>query len=467
MKRAGLALLVIGAVAVATPARAQQPDDTGASAPTPTPPDAALAEAQKAFAAGDFDAALAAIASGLASDAKSLQLLWLRADILLARRDFEGALAAYEAYLAARPRGANRRKVRKIIGNLAAVRTTLLKVTVDPGPAQVFLDSKTLGVYCEAAPTCQKGIFPGRYQLIIEGPGFEPARQRAVVTLGQTTEIAVSLTEKPSQLTVEVIPADAQVVIDGGAAASGRQSVELPAGEHTVDVSLDGFVAASQTVTLTRGNPGVVELALAELVPVTVSVPDANLTLDGAPVTLTDGGAIAIASDGQDHVLTATAQGYQDATVTISKDRSRGTGVEVILETIAEKPVDIEKPATPPPVTSSGWSSNRKILFFSLGAVGAVGLGLGTFFGLEAKTKNDDSDEFCDDDDNCAPAGAELRDDALSNANFSNVAFAVGLAAVVGAGVVWFTAPDGVAESPSVSASVSPDAVGISVRLGF
>src|SRR4051794_32184658 len=71
-------------------------------------PAAAIAkqrEAARLVADGDSPRALAVIDEGLALAPGRLPLLQLRAATLLEMRDFEGALAAYETFLAANPKG--------------------------------------------------------------------------------------------------------------------------------------------------------------------------------------------------------------------------------------------------------------------------------------------------------------------------------------------------------------------------
>ena len=86
-----------------------------------------------------------------------------------------------------------------------------------------------------------------------------------------------------------------------------------------------------------------------------------------------------------------------------------------------------------------------------------VGLGVGTVFGLSAKSKQSDADTHCNAADKCDPTGLALRQDGLSAATMSTVFFVVGAAAVAGGAVVYLTAPKGdtktgLALSPAVSA---------------
>ncbi len=80
----------------------------------------------------------------------------------------------------------------------------------------------------------------------------------------------------------------------------------------------------------------------------------------------------------------------------------------------------------------------------ALGVGGAVALGVGTYFGLRAKSKNDDSNQAdnCPTEKQCFDTGIDLRDQARSAATVSTIAFGLGGALLVAGGVLYFTSPD-------------------------
>jgi len=92
-----------------------------------------------------------------------------------------------------------------------------------------------------------------------------------------------------------------------------------------------------------------------------------------------------------------------------------------------------------------------RALAYVAGGVGLVGIGLGTFFGVRAISKNKDSKDISV----CPPANmiCDARDAAFTLATGSTVSFAVGLAGL-GAGVGLFIAsrPD---PAPAAKGSVS------------
>jgi hypothetical protein len=93
------------------------------------------------------------------------------------------------------------------------------------------------------------------------------------------------------------------------------------------------------------------------------------------------------------------------------------------------------------------------------GAVGLVGAVVGTVFGVQAISKNNESKKQCTPYTVCNPSGAQLRNDAYRAATVSTVGFGVAVVGVVGGIILIATAP-GAKTSPST-------AVALSVRPGF
>lgn len=113
-------------------------------------------------------------------------------------------------------------------------------------------------------------------------------------------------------------------------------------------------------------------------------------------------------------------------------------------------PVGPSTSAPPAPVTHS---STQKILAVAAAGAGVVGLGLGSVFGLQALSKNSDSNAsgHCA-NDVCDGPGKQSRDDARSAGTLSTIGFVAGGVLLAGGAVLWFTAPsgEGVRVSPTV-----------------
>ena len=358
------------------------------------------------------------------------------------------------------PAAANRRKAKKIIANLAAAETTQLEVSVGTGEADIFLDAKSLGVFCVADPTCVKGLLPGRYKVIALRKGFVSAQMEVQLRLGKTTPAVFALVENPSATTITVVPADAVVTVDGKPAKTG-EPITLESGEHKVTATLEGFAEVRQTVIASRGEPLAVELALGERIAINTNVDGATVSLDGTAIEPFDGIAI-VPTDGKPHTISMTAKDHQPAEVVIPADRERGQPITLNLER-----VPVEVVTQPPAPQASGWTTQRKTLFGALLGVGAVGVGLGTYTGLSARNNWNDTDSECDNQGFCSPRGLELRDDAIGNATASNISFGIAAAALFGAAAVYLTVPKVTDTGPTASAIITDSEVGLSVTMGF
>lgn len=100
--------------------------------------------------------------------------------------------------------------------------------------------------------------------------------------------------------------------------------------------------------------------------------------------------------------------------------------------------LSVQSPPPPPPEPMSGWRTTGLVT----GAVGVIGLGVGTGFGLLAKSKNDKASEVCMGSTACVdPSGVTLTDEARRAALVSTVSFIVGSALVVGGVGLYVYAP--------------------------
>lgn len=137
------------------------------------------------------------------------------------------------------------------------------------------------------------------------------------------------------------------------------------------------------------------------------------------------------------HRIEARATGFRpwSTAVDLAPKATLRVHVPALEPEVVVPPPVVVVPPPPPPAPVS---RTPRYVAIGVGAVGVVGLGLGTFFGLRAKSLNDDAD--CD-PSTCTRAGARAVDDAQTQATFSTIAFAVGAVAVVGAVVLYVTAP--------------------------
>ncbi len=205
--------------------------------------------------------------------------------------------------------------------------------------------------------------------------------------------------------------------------------------------------------------------------PEAASIDGFRLERDGVPLGRPAWG-VATPVDPGEHVLRATASGYEPTVVEIQVEPAAGTTRVVIP--MLKKMGDVE-PAGP--VAPSGRqveaepsekASNRTLAYVA-GGVGLVGLGVGSYFGLRAMSKRADAEEACPGSPCSDKAGVDANDAAKTSANISNIGLGVGVLGVGAAVVLWLTDP-GARESGADQAGIrlAPEVGGThaGVRMG-
>jgi tetratricopeptide (TPR) repeat protein len=389
-----------------------------------------------------YDAALAAIAEGLAVDPRNIALLQLRANLLLAKRDFAGARTAYEALLPTPLSAANRRKVRDVIRILQATRSTFVEIALNV-PADVYVDAKALGKACDAAAQCKLALLPGKYRILIERPNFKAVRQVIRVRRDQTITITQELEELPSTFAVKVTPSDAVVTLNDQVWLAEQS--ELPAGDYVVRAWRPDFFAHDARISAHQGEPIALDVTLDERQPVAVSPPRARLTLDGRPVKLEGRavrlsgdrqrlvaeGALRLPAERQAHTLVAEAEGYEPITVTLPADRALGDALDIALAPVP--PV----PRPPPPDGTDEWTVAKIATTASAGTAALVGFGAATMYVVQAQRQMDRVDKHCTSEGgaglSCDDEGKAAAAAAQGAAMRANQAFAAGTTLAIGA----------------------------------
>jgi hypothetical protein len=95
-------------------------------------------------------------------------------------------------------------------------------------------------------------------------------------------------------------------------------------------------------------------------------------------------------------------------------------------------------PAPPPgePGAVHDESHGARTLGIVLGAVGVVGIGIGSYFGIDTFSKNSTANADCP-GDRCSPTGVDAGRSAQTSATISTIAFGAGIASL-GAGAYFF-----------------------------
>jgi hypothetical protein len=161
------------------------------------------------------------------------------------------------------------------------------------------------------------------------------------------------------------------------------------------------------------------------------------------------------------HVIEAKAPGKKPWRTTItSKD---GEVMRVDVPALEDAPLEAAPPpppspkgvtAPPPPPPSRDAGGGQRIAGLVVAGVGIVGLGLGTFFALDAKSKWSSVTDKCPDkvcpDAATRDSVAATKDSASTSATLGTVGFVAGGALLVGGAVLFFTAPKGPAAERAV-----------------
>jgi tetratricopeptide (TPR) repeat protein len=193
---------------------------------------------------------------------------------------------------------------------------------------------------------------------------------------------------------------------------------------------------------------------LTVVVPAASDVPGLEVKRDGVTLGHAEFG-VAIPVDPGAHLVEATAPQKKKWTAQLTvaaKDASARVTLALEDNPDATPPATTPPPTAPtsepPPATpaapeqppSSGGSTQRTIGLV-VGAVGLAGVALGSYFGLAAKSKNDDALQNCRTSTLCSSTGLSLTDDAKNDATISTIAFAAGGVALVTGVVLFLTAP--------------------------
>jgi hypothetical protein len=109
---------------------------------------------------------------------------------------------------------------------------------------------------------------------------------------------------------------------------------------------------------------------------------------------------------------------------------------------------------TPAPAPDTRGSSRSPAAGWVAVGFGAVGVGVGTYFGLRALSQQKDADRYCD-GDRCSPFGASQNAEAIRSANLSTVGFSVGLVGLGVGAYLLLTGGRSVSRAAATSASVS------------
>jgi serine/threonine-protein kinase len=137
---------------------------------------------------------------------------------------------------------------------------------------------------------------------------------------------------------------------------------------------------------------------------------------------------------------------------------------EAPAPTSAAPPADAPGPTpaaasdAPMATASSQGLSTQQTLGLAVGGVGVIGVGLGSYFGVRAISRNSDAEEHCP-DNLCNREGLTLTDDADKDASFANIAFIAGGVLLTTGAVLFLTGgrSDASADRVALVPTVAPN----------
>ena len=143
------------------------------------------------------------------------------------------------------------------------------------------------------------------------------------------------------------------------------------------------------------------------------------------------------------HAVQVSAPGKKAWSTSIEATDGATTTVTIpeLADEVVAPPPPPPPPALPPPAPAPPEERSwQRPLGLIVGSVGVVGIGVGAFFGLRAKSQWSDAQPHCP-SAGCDPQGYSSWSDAHGSATASTIAFAAGGALVAGGVVLFLTAP--------------------------
>ena len=164
--------------------------------------------------------------------------------------------------------GTMRRKATRLKSLIASV-VGEVTIYVDPLDAAIRLNGKTLPEKRHGNPV---KLGPGEYLIEVSRDGYESDARKVTVYSQKKMDVRVALSPEKGTLTVRTDVDGATVVVDGEEKGATPLTLTLPAGEHLVAVSLDGYAAMVRTVETLPNEETTVTL--------TIQAPDRSAMLE-------------------------------------------------------------------------------------------------------------------------------------------------------------------------------------------
>lgn len=219
-----------------------------------------------------------------------------------------------------------------------APKVALLDVVTEPPGATVYLDRKDLG---PRGNTPRKlGLEAGKYKVIVELPGHEPATSsEVVVEIGTSKTVSIKLEPILATLTIGGEHTGAAVRLDkadGPALCTIPCTTKVPPGHHVLHVTREGFKRAEVAIDLPPKQSVTVQPKLENVtgdVVVSADVSEALIEIDGKSYGFTP--AVLHVPVGK-HLMTISRSGFKAVTKPIEVAEIKELRVDASLTEVSE-----------------------------------------------------------------------------------------------------------------------------------
>ncbi|PKL68396.1 MAG: hypothetical protein CVV30_10815 [Methanomicrobiales archaeon HGW-Methanomicrobiales-1] len=149
-----------------------------------------------------------------------------------------------------------------------------------PDGASVMMGEQYKG----KTPMTISDLTPGTYDVVFSQFGYQKFSTRVPVEAGRISEVTATLAPDTGAIAISSVPANATVLVDGQIAGTAPVlAVNLTGGNHTVAVSLDGYLSGEQTVAVIPGQTLPVTIGLSP-VPLRTTVTTPAAAMATAPL---------------------------------------------------------------------------------------------------------------------------------------------------------------------------------------
>jgi len=253
----------------------------------------------------------------------------------------------------------------------------------------------------------------------------ELARQRASALKTRLVSVTITVPESSRIPGLEIARDGVPVGL-----AMWATAVPVDPGTHAVVAHAPGRRTWQTAVTVVDGSqPVQVTVPILEKEQVALDRPVVPAAPTAAPVVPIPGAAVQPATASNAPATVRTAPSATTPTVPIASTSKSPTPESTTTDT---KPGSIQR-----------------TLGYVAAGVGAIGVAVGSVYGLKAISKNNDSRAECRTDTLCSAKGVSLRDEAFNAASASTIGFGVGAIGLVTGVLLLVTAPPSAESSPN------------------